>query len=339
MDSGMKRRVKANENKSEFTEDEKLVDHSKHIYLKDTLLLKNLSDKTLNAFVDILLSYCIEWMKTRKIIYSPSMLDAEQLITGCNDYVKDFMDANIIKTDNINDKIGKNIMRERFLNCYPQLHYNEKQLITKFRDNKINYDKGARPDKKDDKPGEQQESKIQGSYINVRWRTKQDDKDDDKKEGLLVEEVEEDKIIELSINQLDEYNKMKSQLEELQKKLNIYESQNNNISDDDMNLFYNSNKNKCIDKFNLLFNNSIEKQNNKLDDVLNDFKNKHPKKQSKKQPFKINPIKKDKKLDEEFIKVIYNPSENIDDEQHKINIDNFLNQNFIQTIKQNIFDI
>ena len=321
IDTGSVRRLVIFKHGSSFVEDKNLVDESKNIYFKNSSLLKDVSkDDLLDAWIDILVKYCRKWMKNRKIDYTDNFLNTKSSTVGCNDYIQDFIDQHLIITDDINDHIGRDRMRNKFLEFKPQLHSTAGDVVDMLNGKNFIYDSQTRPNNEYDNDGKK--LRIKGTFTNVRWRTKKDDK----KEGEEVEEVEEEKIIELSVNQLDEYNKMKSQLEELQKKLNIYESQNNNnISDDEMNLYYNS---------------YYKKQDSKLDLILDDFKIKHPKKKSTKQPFKINPIKKEK-IEEEYIKVIYDSSDNIDDEEHKRNIDNFLNQNFRivdKTINKNFFD-
>ena len=132
IDTGTKRRIFAYETVSEFVEDKKLVNHKQHKYLKNFDLKDELvRDNLLDAFIDILVEYCVKWLQDKRVIkMTKGWIQAKDTILESNDIMADFIDANIILTKNDGDKIGKAEMHEMFQDCYPDKHLTVQQLIS-----------------------------------------------------------------------------------------------------------------------------------------------------------------------------------------------------------------
>ena len=139
IDSGSSRRLIAYEHVSEFVDDQNKVDHSKNIYKKDKSLLDKLDSEMLNAWFDILVSYCVEWMDGKAPKETESFNNAKAAITSSNDIFKDFIDAKIEQTKSTDDRIGKTEMHEAFHEMYPTKHLSVQQIISALKDKSIEY--------------------------------------------------------------------------------------------------------------------------------------------------------------------------------------------------------
>jgi hypothetical protein len=173
IDSGSKRRIVAYPHKSIFVENPKDVDESKHIYLKNKDLLDQIMadpDK-LNAWVDILVEYASNYINGEKVKYSSNFESAKEEILASNDYIQDFIDSRLIKTDKPTDKIGKREMYDIFHDMYPNKHLKELDIISALKEKRIIYDKGVRG-----------RDSVRGCFIGVRLRNDKDGDNEENKE-------------------------------------------------------------------------------------------------------------------------------------------------------------
>jgi hypothetical protein len=180
-DTGTKRRIIGYEHKSKFVDDSQAVNIKDNVFLKD----KHMDEKIpyyFNAIIDIYTKYCSNWLNgkfTLDFSKSKNFNDTKDLITSTNDYFQDFIDKCLIRTDNENDRIGKEQMRELFISNYNDKRVNVLQVITSLKDKNIKYDKEKRCDG------------VKGCFVCVK--TKQDINADP-----LEDNVEK---IELSVSQ------------------------------------------------------------------------------------------------------------------------------------------
>ena len=157
IDSGVKRRIKAHEHKSVFTENSKEVDEKKHIYLMDKDFIENAVNEGLHiAWFQILADNAKEWLEERTIKYPESFNNTKKEITDANDFVQDFIDGSVKITNNDQDRIGKNDMHQEFCKLNPQRHLTLLQLLTSLKERKIGYS------------GKLRCNGIQGCYYGVR---------------------------------------------------------------------------------------------------------------------------------------------------------------------------
>jgi hypothetical protein len=93
IDTGTTRRILSYTHKSNFVDDVKDVDESQHKYLKDKELLNKLKEQPalLNAWFDILASYCNKWLNGEKMKYNQNFEETKANVTLSNDiYSKTF---------------------------------------------------------------------------------------------------------------------------------------------------------------------------------------------------------------------------------------------------------
>jgi hypothetical protein len=198
-DSGTKRRIMGYTHTSEFTSDEDRCDDKQNIYRVDKDLKYNLP---VNAIFDIFVNYCKTWAKNSKsfdISKSENFKSTSDIMTSSNDFFQDFIDSKLIITNNEKDRIGKDKMREMYLQMYPDKHITVLQIISSLRDKRINYDKGFRHDN------------IRGCFIGVK--AKADIMDEDEEEGEKKEKTINDIKKELQ--------EMKKKYDQLKKILNM----------------------------------------------------------------------------------------------------------------------
>ena len=209
IDSGSSRRLIAYEHVSEFVDDQNKVDHSKNIYKKDKSLLDKLDSEMLNAWFDILVSYCVEWMDGKAPKETESFNNAKAAITSSNDIFKDFIDAKIEQTKSTDDRIGKTEMHESFHEMYPTKHLSVQQIISALKDKGIEYSPKFR------------HLNIQGCFYCVKFSS-----DADQEQRKVT--VSQDKLREA----FDTIEKQKQEIEGLKKQMarkaivpkNVYKS-------------------------------------------------------------------------------------------------------------------
>lgn len=177
LDGGVRRRVKAYEHTSKFTTNKSEVNESEHIYLAEedfkTDFDNNLVMKL--AFFNLIAQYAYEWLvKSKKIILPIEFTETTNNVLESNDIIKDFIDGNLIITNNEKDKIGKNKMLEIFNKAYPNKHFEVTQLTTLLKEKGLKYNRQLRCEG------------VQGSFSEVKW--KGDISAEDEKSDLTLEQ-------------------------------------------------------------------------------------------------------------------------------------------------------
>lgn len=204
IDTGTKRRMEAYTHTSLFTSDVNEVDESKHIYLKNNFIKEELKkNKLYNAFIDILVEHAKLWIDNKAPKEPESFKDAKELIVSVNDTFKDFVDKCIIRTNDAQNRIGKNEMRAKFLQMYPNKHLTVQQIMVGLREKKIEYNTKLRCDG------------IQGCYICVKFKNDDYDpnnynkknNDDDDEEDDNIDYKKACKVAQMRIEFLEDQNK------------------------------------------------------------------------------------------------------------------------------------
>jgi len=207
-DDALERRIKAYVHQSKFIKKEdvnpkdpyKTIDESKNQYIADPNLLEHLGqEKYLNAFVDILASFSIEYLNGKKPVWTEDFITASEDIMSSNNWAKDFIDAHLIITGNENDRIGKNSMVQKLKSVYPEKHLTWLQLKGELENNHIKWDAKRRCER------------IQGCYIGVKFRVV----DHFINTSKLDDNTNEADLIKL----MDEINELKALLETKDKEI------------------------------------------------------------------------------------------------------------------------
>jgi energy-coupling factor transporter ATP-binding protein EcfA2 len=207
VDSGMTRRIIANEHKSKFTEDENEVDESKHIYLKDKSLLENFKndDKLKCAWIDILVSYARQYLETRTIKLTKNFEITKDLIVASNDRIQDFIDSKLVHTKDSNDRIGKEQMYKLFCEACPDKHLNDKQLLSALKGKGIDYQCDWRV------------NNVKGCYAGVKLRNQLTDDTEEDPFEYGIPKDDKQKIID---DQAKLIKQLQEQIKQLQQQLN-----------------------------------------------------------------------------------------------------------------------
>lgn len=167
VDTGMARRIKAHTHLSKFTENEAEVDPSKNIYLVDQDFIDTMNNnEMLNAWFDILAEKCKMYLSGEKNVFTANFADTKSDIISGNDYFQDFIDSELIITNEDADRISKDSMRKQFLKMYSDKHLTSVQVMTSLRDKKISYSHKYR------------HNNVQGCYVGVKLKMHMDDDED-----------------------------------------------------------------------------------------------------------------------------------------------------------------
>ena len=175
IDTGVKRRFRAYNHSSYFTEVKTDVNEEKNIYYKNLLLLDNIIEKNmLDTWIDILCRYAKRWLEGEEIPITENFTKATDEIIEVNDIVKDFVESklNITKVDmdvtaRREDRIGKNEMLDLYREMYPKRGITTQLLIPKLRNFKIEYDKGIIGN-----------DGTRGCFVGVKIKNSNDDEED-----------------------------------------------------------------------------------------------------------------------------------------------------------------
>jgi hypothetical protein len=214
--SGMHRRINAISHSSRFIEESDGPENiAKRIFHKNKSLTDNIKEnpKMLNAIVDIVVEYAYKWFHGETLKITDNMKNAIDTFKTSNDKMSDFLDVSVIRTDNDNDKIGKEHMLKKFKEMYPQKLLTINQMITSLRDKGIHYNANMRV------------NDVRGAFTNVKFKSLHDDSiDDDYDEGVDKTDVS----VKIGLDeQIEHYKKLIADLEQqrlLQWEKNILES-------------------------------------------------------------------------------------------------------------------
>jgi hypothetical protein len=223
---GTARRLRACPHDSKFVDNEKDVNEEKYIYLKDKNFKPKVEHSTelKNAFFKILVSRAHKWLKTKKIELPESFKELTQNILNSNDHIQDFIDGVLVKTDNENDRIGKQDMLKYYSAMYPNKHLQSLQLQMLLKERGIKYNRQFRS------------GGVQGCFHGVKLKSDEDedcDENDDYNNGIDKTNQSID-ISHLLKKENDELKKqieqLKAQLESMQKKTKRHNNDNDDNS-------------------------------------------------------------------------------------------------------------
>jgi hypothetical protein len=189
LDSGVIRRIRCLEHFSIFTSEKNLVDESKNVYLLDKdIILHMTQNGLLNAFFDILVSYCVKFIGGYQPPESKNLIELKEEIIGSNDIFADFIDSRLDVTNDQNDRLGKAEMCEMFKSMYPQKHLSESQILNSMKEKKIAYNF------KLTKFG------VKGCYTGVKFKDICDDQNayDNNEKNLFAKVQNDEKITKLT---------------------------------------------------------------------------------------------------------------------------------------------
>lgn len=203
VESGTTRRIISYTHQSHFTETQSEVDEKNNIYLLDREIIKNIIEEgSLDAWFDILIDYCFNWLSGIKPVYGENFKETKDAIISSSDIFQDFIDSKLKITNNEKDKIGKDSMKNSFLAMYPDKHISTIQVMTSLKDRGLKYNMNMRSD-----------NKIRGCFYGVKFSDREDDDIDDNNYSE-VDEVNKElmkKYLELQSKYdllLDKYNKI-----------------------------------------------------------------------------------------------------------------------------------
>jgi hypothetical protein len=169
VDGGTARRLRACPHDSKFVDNQKDVDEKNHKYLKDSNFKPKFEQSTelKNAFFKILSTRAHNWLKTKKIELPESFKELTQNILNSNDHIQDFIDGMLIKSDNENDRIGKQDMLKYYSVMYPNKHLQSLQLQMLLKERGIKYGRQLRY------------KGVQGCFYGIKLKCDEDDEDDE----------------------------------------------------------------------------------------------------------------------------------------------------------------
>ena len=210
IDTGTTRRILSYTHKSNFVDDVKDVDESQHKYLKDKELLNKLKEQPalLNAWFDILASYCNKWLNGEKMKYNQNFEETKANVTLSNDIFQDFLDSKVNITNNPEHRIGKNEMHKAFSSMYPTKFLTVQQIINSLKEKGLQYENTFRC----------KNDGIRGVFMCCKLedaRTNDDEEEDDEKPSPLDSGIKKD------IDYKKRCLELEKELAELKLKLNL----------------------------------------------------------------------------------------------------------------------
>ena len=204
IDSGTVRRVDSFTHTSKFTKIPSEVNHKQHIYQDDIDFKKKIEkdEKYLNSFFYILSTYGFNWI-TKKEIFKQTInfINTKDAIISSNDVMQDYIDKNLIVTNNDKDRISRDEMFESFKIAYPKSFITPTQLLNSLKQKDIIYN------------GDYRKNHLKGCYAGVRFR--------DCDEEYIIEDTKSVDMIEKS-----KYDDLLEQIKFLKDQLNYRESKN-----------------------------------------------------------------------------------------------------------------
>lgn len=214
VDGGTRRRIRACPHNSKFVDNKNMVNEENHVYLKDQDFKSRFEQSTdlKNAFFYLLATRAHNWLKTRKIDLPESFKELTETIIDSNDHIKDFIDGNLERTNNEDDRIGKHQMLELYSQMYPNKHLQQLQLQMLLKERGIKYHRQLRS------------NGVQGCFYGVKISTKYD-KDQDDNDDEIEETIKVDRSVKPTLDEeIEHYTKLLAtlkmkRLDELENKM------------------------------------------------------------------------------------------------------------------------
>ena len=261
VEGATRRRFTGYTHMSKFTENEKKVNEDEKCYLvdKELPLIIEKSDALLNAWFDIIANKAYLWLKGEQIEETQNFKDTKKIVMDTNDIFKDFIDSNLIKTDNENNRIGKDEMRTLFLKMYPDKHLTVHQIMTSMKEKGIMYSPQNRC------------NGMQGCYMFVKTKVNNKDKsffyEDDKQSIDTVSEIEvENNEMKLRIQALEQEILELKKTQIIKEKLPIVKNNKPVIKNKNKNKIVDTPKTETVSKKGVLSESELEKLKVKIDD-------------------------------------------------------------------------
>jgi hypothetical protein len=186
-DTGVIRRIFAYEHKTEFVDDNSKyeIDNKKYFKKDKEIETSFETDVDLqNAVVDLVYDQCLKYNHKEKVVIPESFDRAKTLIVGSNDYMKDFIDAFFIVTNNDEDRISKLQMLKLYKELYPDRHANPLTLISALKDKDIRYESQYRV----------KGYEIKGAFVGIKIKDDDDDNDKNNKHNKVDDDDDDDDI-------------------------------------------------------------------------------------------------------------------------------------------------
>jgi hypothetical protein len=142
IDTGTTRRILSYTHQSNFVDLAKDVDEKNHIYLKDKDIISKIAEHEclLNAWFDMLATYCQKWLNGEKMKYNKNFEETKLNVTASNDIFQDFIDSKIKITGNSDDRVGKNEMAKAFGLMYPNKCLTVQQIMNSLKEKGLKYE-------------------------------------------------------------------------------------------------------------------------------------------------------------------------------------------------------
>ena len=206
LDGGSKRRIDAITGHSIFKDYQNEVDESKHIYLKNKEMSSRFmrDDGILNAIVYVVVKYSIRIANREKIntCKNENMKSTRQEILNSNDSMKDFLDSQLIITNDQVDNVSKNSMLKHYKLFNEKSMITLNQIIAELKKASIVYNSNIR-----------NQDGTRGCFIGVQLKTvndnDNDNDDDDVNPCKFIKSVDKAKYV-----RAEEYKKIKDDLDE-----------------------------------------------------------------------------------------------------------------------------
>ena len=207
-ETGTVRRILAYTHKSEFTADKSRVNEEENVYELNKYIIEDIIKKNLlDAWFDILISYCQKWTSGEVAEYTDNFKETKDTVVSSNDIIQDFIDAKLVMTNDANDKIGKDHMKNKFSEMYPDKHLTTVQVITSLTSKSILYNCNLRT-----------KDNVRGAYYCVRFRKENEEVEDNDDDDENVDKT--DKAVTMRVDDHKQIvDKLQKQIDDLKKQL------------------------------------------------------------------------------------------------------------------------
>jgi hypothetical protein len=192
IDGGTTRRMDACTMSSKFVDTPDQVDEANHKYLKNAEFLNVFeeNDSYKNAFFDILCEYCKEWIDDpHKYPVPETFKDCKGMIVDLNDIVGNFLNNNLVITNDEKNKIDRDVLYQRFMLENPKSIITTQQFFNNVIHKDVKFNRQAR-----DSRG------SKGCYVCIKFKGEQDlsEMDDEEVKALKASiRVKDDQITEM----------------------------------------------------------------------------------------------------------------------------------------------
>ena len=209
IDSGVVRRFRGYTHNSLFIDENDKVNSKENIYLKNENLVQEIKEKKLLcAWFDILAKFANMWIKGKKPKFTQNFKETKDSVVSSNDIVQDFIDSELVITQEVNNRIGKNAMHKKFTSKFPDKHLSVLQVISSLKDHKICYNGTFRTDG------------IRGCFTCVKFKEIDDDEEYnngvDKSNKSVPLVLQSEYVCKLDFQKIEEENaKLRNEIKQL----------------------------------------------------------------------------------------------------------------------------